>query len=126
MNWDEYKQVAKSRGALAFECYAVTSLLVAGREMTPDALKEHLAYIGSLEASGALMFAGPMSDDAGENVAGGLLVLKTADLSEAVALMRADPAHRAGIRAFSIRRWLINEGGLQVTFGLGGQRVHIE
>ncbi len=125
MNWDEYKHVAKSRGALAFECYVVTSLLVSGREMTPAVLKEHLAYIGSLEKSGALMFAGPLSDDAGENVGGGLLVLKTDDLAEAVALMEADPAHQAGIREFSVRRWLINEGGLQVTFGLGGQRVDI-
>lgn len=125
MNWDEYKQIAQSRGALAFECYVVTSLLVAEREMTPDVLKEHLAYIGNLEKSGTLMFAGPLSDGAGENVSGGLLVLKTGDLTEAVALMEADPAHKAGIRDFSVRRWLINEGGLQVTFGLGGQRVDI-
>lgn len=125
MNWTDYKQIAQSRGALAFECYAVTSMLVPGQQMTPDVLKEHLAYIGNLEKSGALIFAGPLSDESGEVVCGGMLILKTAGRDDAIALMEGDPAHKAGVREFTVRRWLINEGGLQVTFGLGEQRVSI-
>jgi len=125
MAWKDYKETARERGALAFECYVVTSLLVEGKAVDHGILKQHLAYIAEQEELGTVMFAGPLSDETGEDIVGGMLIMKTADMQKAEQIAANDPIHLAGIRRFSVRRWLINEGGLSVTFNLGAQKVAI-
>lgn len=121
--WDEYKAQAKARGALAHEVYVVQSLRNEDADI-PSVLPEHLAYIGTLESSGALMFAGPMSDPSGaRNDGDGMLVLRAASLEEATDLAANDPMHTTGTRSFTVRKWLINEGTIGVTVGLSGGNV---
>lgn len=116
--WDDYKAQAKERGALAHEVYVVQSLKNADGDI-PSVLPDHLAYIGSLESSGALMFAGPMSDPTGaRNDGDGMLVLRAESLEEATEMAANDPMHTSGTRSFTIRKWMINEGTLGLTVGL--------
>ncbi len=116
--WDDYKAQAKERGALAHEVYVVQSLKNVDGDI-PSVLSDHLAYIGSLESSGALMFAGPMSDPTGaRNDGDGMLVLRAESLEQATEMAANDPMHSSGTRSFTIRKWMINEGTLGLTVGL--------
>ena len=119
LNFDEYKNVAKERGALAFELFIVTSMVENGSRLK-DVLPDHLAYQAKLEASGALMLAGPMSDTDGHEVVGGCIILRAENMDAARALADADPMHSQGVRKYEIRRWLINEGGFTLRVGFGG------
>jgi len=75
-----------------------------------------------MEKSGNLIFAGPLSDDSGENWSGaGLIVYRATSLDAARALATADPMHESGCRTFIIRRWLLNEGQLRLTVSLSTQ-----
>lgn len=122
--WNEYKAIAKDRGALALELYVAVST----PQKSPDDLKailpDHLSYIQSLEVSGQLLMAGPMSDETGEEMQGaGMLVLRAGSMDEARALASNDPMHSTGARSFTVRRWLVNEGSLSVSVGLSTGKV---
>lgn len=117
--WEEYKAHAKERGSLAHEVYVAISTPEKAPDEIAKVLPDHLAYIGSLETSGKLMFAGPLSDETGERMeAMGMLVLRAGSLEEARALAEGDPMHKTGARSFVLRRWMINEGSVTVTVGL--------
>ena len=122
--WDEYKAEAKARGSLAHEVYVAVSTPTGGPEAVKAVLAEHLTYIGSLEESGAVMFAGPLSDDSGTQMQGvGMLVLQAASIEEARQLVEIDPMHVSGARAFTLRKWMINEGSVTMTMKLSSRAV---
>lgn len=117
--WNEYKSIARERGALAFEVFVAQSTPVNSPEDVKAVLPDHLAYIKSLEASGQLVMAGPVSDETGEEMQGaGMLVFRATSMEEAQQLAANDPMHASGARAFTLKKWLVNEGNLSVSIGL--------
>ncbi len=126
VKWTEYKAQAKERGALALELYVAQSTPAQGPDAVKAALPDHLAYQAQLEAGGQLAFAGPMSDESGENMQGmGLIIYRAQDLEAARQLAENDPMHKSGARAFTLRRWMINEGSLSLSVGLSGKTVNL-
>ena len=122
--WNEYKAGARDRGAMAFEVYVAESTPQKSPEDVKAALPDHLAYLKGLEASGQLMLAGPLSDESGEEMqGGGMLVLRAASMDDARKLAENDPMHLTGARAFKLRKWLVNEGNLSVSVGLSSGSV---
>lgn len=108
--WEEYKRIAKERGALAFELYVVETTPIGKPEDLQRVLPDHIAYQQTLEANGAIFMAGPTSDPTGELMQGsGLIVYRAASLSEAQTFAEADPMHKENVRSFSVRKWLVNE-----------------
>lgn len=122
--WDDYRSEAKSRGALALELFVVQSVPLGDPALLKATLPAHLDYQAKLEAEGTLVFAGPMSDESGEEMQGmGMIVYRAASMETARALAEADPMHAAGARAFTLRKWMINEGSFTLSVGLSGQKV---
>ena len=127
VKWAEYRDIARTRGALALEFYVVRSTPIADPDALRETLPRHLEYQKEMEASGALVFAGPLSDETGEETNGeGMIIYRASTFQEARSLAQADPMHSEGRRTFTLRRWLINEGSLTVTLSLSGQRGQIE
>lgn len=126
MKWADYHQQAKERGALALELFVAQSVPAKGPEDVKASLPAHLAYQGELEEKGALAFAGPMSDDTGELMQGmGMIIYRAETLDAARALAEADPMHQSGARTFTLRRWMINEGSLNLSVGLSKKNVNL-
>ncbi|MGI9506020.1 MAG: YciI family protein [Geminicoccaceae bacterium] len=121
-SWQEYKKIAKSRGALALELYVVQSVPNGDQELMKATLPAHLDYQKELEARGNLVLAGPLSDETGEAMQGyGMIIYRAQSFEEARGLAEADPMHAQGARSFTLRRWLVNEGGVTVTLSLSNQ-----
>lgn len=117
--WSEYRDTAKARGALALELFVVESAPTSGPDAVKESLPDHLAYQRALEVAGALVLAGPLSDATGEEMQGtGLIVYRAENLEVARAIAEADPMHQSGARRYTLRKWLINEGSLNVNLGL--------
>ncbi|MFK7903003.1 MAG: YciI family protein, partial [Nitratireductor sp.] len=96
--WNEYKELARSRGSLAFELYVVESSPIVAPEEMMKKLPEHMAYQGQMESEGKLFMAGPTSDPSGEEMIGvGLIVYRAANMVEARAIADNDPMHKGGI-----------------------------
>lgn len=124
--WDEYKKMAKERGSLAFELYVVESTPAAEPEDVKENLPAHLAYQQSLENEGSLAFAGPLSDETGEQMQGmGLIVYRASSMLDARQMADADPMHQSGARRYTLRKWLINEGSLSLNVGLSTNSVDL-
>lgn len=124
--WNEYKKEAHDRGALAFEVYCVQSTPAGDMAKVKQCLPDHLAYQAEQEKKGTLMLAGPVSDLTGEFMEGeGQIIYKTTSFDEAKAITENDPMHSSGARTYTIRRWLINEGSLQVDIKLSAQRISL-
>ena len=117
--WSEYKNMAKERGALALELYAVESTPAGKPEGVKDNLPAHLAYQRDLEKSGILFLAGPLSDPTGEIMVGaGLIIYRAGSMDDAKQLANNDPMHVSGARSYTLRKWLVNEGSISVSVGL--------
>ena len=124
--WNDYKAVARERGALAFEVFVAESTPQKGPEEVKAVLPEHLAYIKGLETAGHLVMAGPLSDDSGEEMQGaGMIILRASSMEEARDLAANDPMHKSGVRAFRLRRWLVNEGAVHMSVGLSTGTVRL-
>ena len=124
--WADYKADAKSRGALALELYVAVSTPVGAPDAVKASLPTHLAYQAELERTGALAFAGPMSDESGEHMQGiGMIVYRAESLEAARVLAEGDPMHKSGARSFVMRRWMINEGSLNLSVGLSTNQVSL-
>lgn len=117
--WNTYKSMAKERGALALELYVVESTPEKPADAVKEVLPDHLAYQRRLEESGTLVLAGPMSDATGEEMQGtGMIVYRAETMSAARAIADEDPMHKTGTRSFTLRKWLVNEGSINISLGL--------
>lgn len=122
--WSEYKAAARERGSLALELFVVESTPAADPQTLQANLADHLAWQAAREADGALVLAGPMSDESGEQMEGaGLIIYRAESLEAARALADADPMHQRGARTYRLRRWLVNEGSLNLGIRLSAQSV---
>ncbi len=124
--WADYKRHAKERGALALELFVVESTPAGDPATVKATLPDHLAYQRTLEEQGSLVMAGPLSDDTGEEMrGGGMIIYRAGSLDAARALAEGDPMHQAGARTFRLRRWLVNEGSLNISLGLSTGKVSL-
>jgi len=124
--WNDYKTAAKERGSLAFELFVAISTPIKPAEDVKALLPEHLQYQQVLENAGSLAFAGPLSDESGEHMQGtGMIVYRAESYAEASKLAEQDPMHQQNVRSFILRRWLINEGSLQLDIKLSGQTIKL-
>ena len=122
--WDEYKEIARERGSLAFELFVVESTPAAAPEELKETLPRHLAYQKEMEDAGRLFLAGPLSDDTGEQMYGaGLIIYRAETMAEAQEIARNDPMHAEGRRTFTLRKWLVNEGSPSFETRLSEKRV---
>ena len=78
-------------------------------------LPEHLAYLGELEREGRVFASGPFPADDGRPDGTGMTVLRVASGPEAERLATADPLALAGLRRYTVRRWVVVEGGFTIT-----------
>lgn len=122
--WSDYKQHARERGSLAFELFVVTSTAQAAPETLKENLPAHLAYQAQQESLGNLVLAGPLSDETGEEMQGtGLIIYRAKSMQAAREIAANDPMHVSGARSFTLRRWLVNEGCLEIQVKLSQQKV---
>lgn len=122
--WADYKAEAKLRGALALELYVANSTPAKEPQDVKASLPDHLAYQAELEHAGSLVFAGPVSDESGAHMQGsGMIVYRAESLEAAYALADGDPMHKSGARSYILRRWMINEGSLNLSVGLSTKQV---
>ena len=114
--WDEYKEIARERGALAFELYVIESIPIAKVEELQKTLPAHLAYQKKLENEGKIFIAGPTSDSSGTIMPGsGMMIYRASSLQQAREWADSDPMHSQSVRSYTVRKWLVNECDPAIT-----------
>lgn len=104
--------------------YVITTTPARGEGMQ-DILPAHLEYQIKLERDGILFGAGPLFEE-GETVPyGGMIILRAKDEAEARTHADADPFHAAGLRSYTVNRWMLNEGAMTLTVRYSDQTAEI-
>ncbi|MEO0367682.1 MAG: YciI family protein [Pseudomonadota bacterium] len=92
-------------------------------ELFRDNIMPHLQYQLELEAKGVMFAAGPLiaKKDTPPPLNSGLIVIRAKDKAEAQSIADADPMHSSGARTYTLRKWIVNEGSINVSIKLSGQ-----
>lgn len=115
-SWQAHIDHVRTKGLLAKPLYVIQTTPTGAIDALAPHLAAHLAYQKDLEARGVTFAAGPFADDTETAWSGeGMIIVRAASLAEAIDLANADPMHQAGVRAFRVRPWLLNEGSYTVT-----------
>lgn len=106
------------------EFYVVTTTPARSPEIA-KLLPEHLEYQVRLEREGKLFGAGPFYEEGDDVPSGGLIILRAKSAAEAREIADADPFHKAGLRTYTLRKWMMNEGAMTLTIRYSDQSVVI-
>ncbi|WP_345381151.1 YciI family protein [Pseudonocardia yuanmonensis] len=102
---------------VVFLCFTEPAEGTSAEDIRPH-LDEHKAWLSAIEASGALMFAGPMLGADYRYSGSGLLVLRADSAAAVRRIADRDPFHARGLRVFRLVPWQINEGRIEVHLTL--------
>jgi hypothetical protein len=92
---------------------AVTGADIAGQ------VEAHLDWLLELEAAGAVVMSGPLTEGPGAGPGSGVTVLRAQSAEHAASIAARDPFVLTGLRTFEVFRWLVNEGAIRVRLSLG-------
>lgn len=118
----------RAAGFLNLELYVYETRLAGSPELMLSQLGPHLDYQVQLQEDGILFGAGPMQEE-GEALGppkAGMIIVRASSFEEAKAIADADPMHSSGARTYTLRKWTLNEGSLDLTVKFSGQSVSIE
>ena len=116
----------KTPQMLQKQLYLVHTKPTNGMGPVMDNIGPHLEFQVKIEQEGIMFAAGPLWADDEETWEGeGIVVIRADNLAHAKEIAASDPMHASGARDFTVRPWLVNEGGfnLRVTFSDGGRTV---
>lgn len=90
--------------------FAIFSTPVDGWAPLKPYADAHKAYLDDLQAEGVLFGTGPLCSEDGLHCDGdGLHLLRVASIEGARELADRDPMHRAGVKTYRIRPWILNQ-----------------
>ncbi len=110
---------------LGMELYAIFSTPLKAREELAAVLPEHLAHQVAIEKKGILFAAGPMFEKGAKTPIRGLIVVRAGSFEEAEEIAASDPFHKAGLRSYTVEKWVVNEGSYTVTINYSDQSAAI-
>ena len=125
---DKPEQAAQemTRNYLGKELYVIFTVPNATREEMMPVMPDHLARQVELEEQGILFAAGPMFEEGGQAPVRGMVIVRANSFEEARAIADADPFHKAGLRTYTLDRWVINEGSYSVTVKYSDQSMALD
>lgn len=111
MDFDTYSLVLLRRGPRAHEF---------GEEALEQLQAQHLAHLDAMRERGALLVAGPFSDQEDETFRG--MCLYRTGLAETRALAESDPSVHAGRMRVEVMTWLTKPGAIAFPGSINDRR----
>lgn len=113
---------------LNMELYVYETRLAGPPELMIEQLGPHLDYQVKLQENGIMFGAGPLKEEGEPNgpPLAGMIIIRADSFEEAKAIADADPMHSSGARTYTLRKWTLNEGSLDITVQFSGQTATIE
>ena len=75
----------------------------------------HLAHQMKLEKAGILFAAGPLADPDGTLKQFGLIIIRAETAEDAKRIADSDPMHVHGVRDYTLHKWSLNEGRMNIS-----------
>lgn len=121
------EQEAKLATFLNKDFYIYETHLVGTPAQFKEFLTQHLAYQVKLEKEGTMFAAGPLFVEGHKGTPElGMIIIRANSWEEAKAIADADPFHASGVREYTMRKWVMNEGSLDLTIKFSDQSVEVK
>ena len=114
-----------TKNFLGKELYLVVTRPVRSPEIEKK-LADHLAHQVEMEKRGIMFAAGPLYSRGSDVPEAGMFLLRANSFEEAEALANNDPLHKAGLRAFTLQKWRMNEGSVTITVNFSDSTMTIK
>jgi hypothetical protein len=113
---------------LNMELYVYETRIAGDPQKVIENLDAHLDYQVQLQDEGVMFGAGPLQEEGAPPFppVAGLIIIRAASFDEARAIADADPMHSSGARTYTLRKWTMNEGSLDLSVKFSGQSVEIK
>jgi len=124
----QMKENMRPKQALRMELYVYETRLSGDPKEMVTYLPEHLEYQLELERKGIMFGAGPLFEQdkpKGPPVAG-MIIIRADSMEHARKIADADPMHKAGVRSYTLRKWFLNEGSLEVSLKFSAQDFELD
>lgn len=120
------EQKVRVEGFLNKDLYIYETKLVGSHEEFKKYLSAHLNYQVKLENEGIMFGAGPLfNEDHSGHPKAGMIIVRANSFEEAKAIADADPFHASGVRTYTLRKWVMNEGTLNLSIKFSDQSAEI-
>src|SRR6202162_5748794 len=93
----------RSVGREEAKYYVIFLHSIPERPLSPEVVELHGAHLAELDDTGKLVMAGPLVERGG-----GLIVLRTGSLAEAIAIAEEDPLVRGAYQTYELGTWLMS------------------
>jgi uncharacterized protein len=92
-----------SEGRAEAQYHVIVLKSIPGKPLSPEVVNHHAAHLAELDQNGKLVLAGPIPE-----LAGGLIVLRTASLAEAKAIADEDPLVQGAYQTYELGTWIMS------------------
>ncbi len=115
-------------GFLNMELYVYETRIAGDPAKVIENLESHLDYQVKLQNEGIMFGAGPLQEEGAPPFppVAGMIIIRAGSFDEARAIADADPMHSSGARTYTLRKWTMNEGSLDLTVKFSGQSVELK
>lgn len=122
------KENMRPKQALGMELYVYETRLSGDPENMASYLPQHLEYQLELERKGIMFGAGPLfeEDHPKGPPAAGMIIIRADSMEHARKIADSDPMHKAGVRSYTMRKWFLNEGALEVSLKFSAQDFELK
>lgn len=122
-----YQTVAQERNPLRMTLYVIETTGVAERAAEAgDYMGDHIAHQDNLERQGIMFGAGGLRSETTGGPVQGLIIIRAESFEEARRIADSDPMHANGLRTYTLRRWSLNEGTVNIQVNFSDQSVKFE
>ena len=118
--------IEASEGMLHKDLYVIVTTPTDGMGPVMANLEAHLAHQVEIERSGVMFGAGPLwADDERTWNGEGMFVIRADSLDHARRIADGDPMHSSGARSYTVRPWMLNEGGFELKVSFSNGKVGV-
>lgn len=119
------EEIERLKSRMLMKSYYVMFRDVVDRSKMAAAALDHYRWIIGLEKQGRVFASGPLFEADGSQGTG-MTVFRADSVEEASTLAASDPFCVCGGVTFTIRRWQLNEGRLQLHLDLSDQTYSLD
>jgi hypothetical protein len=121
--------ISQERNPLGLVLYVIETTGVPERASEAgNFMQDHLAHQDNLERQGIMFGAGALRSEGAEGgpPTQGLIIIRAESFEEARKIADSDPMHANGLRTYTIRRWSLNEGTVNIRVNFSDQSVEFK
>ncbi|MEM9076188.1 MAG: YciI family protein [Bacteroidota bacterium] len=124
---DVLSEAEKLNTGMNKEVYLYVTEPVVPFDEVAKILPDHMDFVHKIENQGTMIMGGQTTIEGADNAGGyGAIMIRANSFEEARRIADQDPMHKTGVRKYTLYKWNINEGEMNVKLKLSNASFTID